>query len=143
MDGQTPETETFDEARVAERILVAATALGPASAIGWVVPGAAAQVKALLGVPADRTVRTLVSLGDAPAVGHLRDAGEFTLKGFVEQDVAVRRVANGEEREQQEVAVYLWRTDENAFKGSNDCCISGKDRSWSMPRGETLRVLLL
>jgi nitroreductase len=69
MDGGMPEIETFDEARVAERILVAATALGLASAIGWVVPGVAAQVKALLGVPGDRTVRTLVSLGYPPAAG--------------------------------------------------------------------------
>ena len=69
MDGGMPEIETFDEARVAERILVAATALGLASAIGWVVPGAAAQVKALLGVPGDRTVRTLVSLGYPTAAG--------------------------------------------------------------------------
>jgi nitroreductase len=69
MDGGMPEIETFDEARVAERILVAATALGLASAIGWVVPGAAAQVKVLLGVPGDRTVRTLVSLGYPTAIG--------------------------------------------------------------------------
>jgi nitroreductase len=63
MDGGMPEIETFDEARAAERILVAATALGLASAIGWVFPGAAQQVKALLGVPAERSLRTLVSLG--------------------------------------------------------------------------------
>jgi len=69
MDGGMPEIEMFDEARVAERILVAATALGLASAIGWVVPGAAAQVKELLGVPEDRTVRTLVSLGYPTSTG--------------------------------------------------------------------------
>jgi nitroreductase len=69
MDGGMPEIEMFDEARVAERILVAATALGLASAIGWVVPGAVSQVKALLGVPGDRTVRTLVSLGYPTATG--------------------------------------------------------------------------
>lgn len=69
MDGGMPEIETFDEARVAERILVAATALGLASAIGWILPAAAAQVKALLGVPGERTVRTLVSLGYPTADG--------------------------------------------------------------------------
>jgi nitroreductase len=63
MDGAMPEIETFDEGRVAERILVAATALGLASAIGWVVPAGAAQVAALLGVPEGRRARTLVSLG--------------------------------------------------------------------------------
>ncbi len=63
MDGDSPEIETFDEGRVAERILVAATALGLASAIGWVVPAAADAVSALLGVPAGHRTRTLVSLG--------------------------------------------------------------------------------
>jgi nitroreductase len=63
MDGDSPEIETFDEGRVAERILVAATALGLASAIGWVVPAAADAVGALLGVPAGHRTRTLVSLG--------------------------------------------------------------------------------
>jgi nitroreductase len=63
MDGGMPEIETFDEGRVAERILVAATALGLASAIGWIVPAGAAAVAALLGVPEGRRARTLVSLG--------------------------------------------------------------------------------
>jgi nitroreductase len=63
MDGGMPEIETFDEGRAAERILVAATSLGLASAIGWVVPAGAEQVAALLGVPAGRRARTLVSLG--------------------------------------------------------------------------------
>ncbi len=63
MDGGMPEIETFDEGRVAERILVAATALGLASAIGWILPAGAAAVAALLGVPEGRRVRTLVSLG--------------------------------------------------------------------------------
>ena len=44
-------------------VLVAATALGLASAIGWIVPAGAAPVAALLGVPAGRRARTLVSLG--------------------------------------------------------------------------------
>jgi nitroreductase len=63
MDGGMPEIETFDEGRVAERILIAATALGLASAVGWIVPAGAAPVAALLGVPDGRRARTLVSLG--------------------------------------------------------------------------------
>ena len=63
MDGTAPAIETFDEGRVAERILVAATALGLASAIGWVMPAGAAAVGDLLAVPEGRRVRTLVSLG--------------------------------------------------------------------------------
>ncbi len=63
MDGESPAIEAFDEARAAERILVAATALGLASAIGWIMPPGRPAVAALLGVPDGRTVRTLVSLG--------------------------------------------------------------------------------
>ena len=69
MDGRRPEVETFDEGRVAERILVAATALGLASAIGWIQPAGAAAVAALLGVPEGRRARTLVSLGYATEEG--------------------------------------------------------------------------
>ena len=63
MDGDAPGIETFDEGRVAERILVAATGLGLASAIGWIMPAGAATVATLLGVPEGRRARTLVSLG--------------------------------------------------------------------------------
>jgi nitroreductase len=69
MDGAMPEIETFDEGRVAERILVAATALGLASAIGWIMPTRAAAVAAVLGVPEGRRARTLVSLGYATEEG--------------------------------------------------------------------------
>lgn len=69
MDGGMSDIAAFDEARAAERILVAATALGLASAIGWVKPEAAPYVKELLGVPEERTVRTLVSLGFPTATG--------------------------------------------------------------------------
>jgi len=61
MAAVAPGIESFDEARAAERILVAATALGLASAIRWVVPKASEQVKTLLGVPHERALRTLVS----------------------------------------------------------------------------------
>ncbi len=70
-DGKSPGIETFDEGRAAERILIASTALGLASAIGWIVPQASSQVKTLLGVPEERSVRTLVSLGYATESGAL------------------------------------------------------------------------
>ena len=63
MDGEMPEIETFDEGRVTERILIAATALGLASAVGWISAKARQQIAELLGVPAGRRVRTVISLG--------------------------------------------------------------------------------
>jgi nitroreductase len=62
-DGESPALESYDEARAAERILVAATALGLASAIGWIMPPAQPVVAGLIGAPEGRRVRTLVSLG--------------------------------------------------------------------------------
>lgn len=69
MDGAKPEQESFDEGRVAERILVAATALGLASAIGWIMPSGRATVARLLNIPEGRLVRTLVSLGRPTEAG--------------------------------------------------------------------------
>jgi len=69
MPNQQPAIETFDEARAAERILIAATALGLASAIGWIMPDAQPEVARVLGVPEGMRVRTLVSLGYATESG--------------------------------------------------------------------------
>jgi nitroreductase len=80
MDGDSPEIETFDEGRVAERILIAATALGLASAIGWIVSAAAPTVGALLGVPERGQVRTLVSLGYPTEAGSQPKAAPGTAR---------------------------------------------------------------
>jgi nitroreductase len=56
-------SDNFDEGRLAERIMVAATAHGLASGIGRAKPDAQKVIGPLLGVPADHFVRTLVSIG--------------------------------------------------------------------------------
>ena len=63
MDDGMPGLTTFDEGRAAERILIAATAQGVASALGWISEEARPAVAARLGVPEGKHVRTLVSLG--------------------------------------------------------------------------------
>lgn len=63
MPGDRPEMDAFDEARAAERILLAATALGLGAGIGWVNASARPTVRRLLGIPDERLVRTLVSIG--------------------------------------------------------------------------------
>jgi nitroreductase len=60
----------FDEGRVAERMLVAAAALGLESAVGWVTGRGRKTVAELLGLPDDRQARVLVSLGHAAAGAH-------------------------------------------------------------------------
>lgn len=53
----------YDEGRAAERMLVAASMLGLGGGISWVRPGIHDAVAELLGLPADRSVRTIIALG--------------------------------------------------------------------------------
>lgn len=58
----------YDEARAAERILIAATMLELGAGISWIFGKARPAVAALLGLPDDRFVRTVI------AIGHPSDA---------------------------------------------------------------------
>ena len=57
------EMEAYDEGRLVERIMLAADAHGIGSGIGWLSPDNTEKVCELLGVPAGRRIRTVVSLG--------------------------------------------------------------------------------
>jgi hypothetical protein len=50
MPGENPEWDAYDEGRVAERILIAATALGLGAGIGWAVESKRAGVSDFLGL---------------------------------------------------------------------------------------------
>jgi nitroreductase len=63
MPGEWPEGETFDEGRLAERIMLGAWAHGVGSSIGWFSPEGRAKVKQMLGVPGNHIVRTAIALG--------------------------------------------------------------------------------
>ena len=63
MRGDNPEWDAYDEGRAAERILVAAGALGLGAAIGWAPEASRPQVAAFLGLTAPAFVRTIISLG--------------------------------------------------------------------------------
>ncbi len=74
--GPQPTWDAYDEGRAVERMLVAATALGLASAMGWVLSGGREAVRALLGIPDDRLVRSVISLGHpGPTSGPRRAPG--------------------------------------------------------------------
>lgn len=57
------EQETFDEGRLSERIMLAAAAYGVSSSVGWFRRSGEAAAKEILGIPAQRLVRTAISLG--------------------------------------------------------------------------------
>ena len=80
MPGEWPEGETFDEGRVAERIMLAAAAHGVGSSIGWFSPEGRTEAKRLLGVPDKRVVRTAISMGypaHPPRRGQRKPIGEL------------------------------------------------------------------
>jgi nitroreductase len=63
MPGDDVETDAYDEGRAAERILIAANALGLGAGIGWTDGDERAVVGSLLGVSPPAFVRTIISVG--------------------------------------------------------------------------------
>ena len=63
MPGEWAEGETYDEGRLAERIMLAAHAHGLGSSIGWFAGDGRQKAKQLLGVPEKLVVRTAISMG--------------------------------------------------------------------------------
>lgn len=63
MKSYAPETDSFDEGRISERIMIAAEAHGVSSGIARARDEAKQQIAELLGVPDDLYVRSMVSLG--------------------------------------------------------------------------------
>jgi nitroreductase len=62
MAGEGGDIETYDEARLTERMMLAAAAHGVSSGIWWFKDGGAAA-KRILGIPEERRVRTAISFG--------------------------------------------------------------------------------
>jgi nitroreductase len=62
-DLEHPDFDTYDEGRLSERIMLAAAAHGLGSAIGWFKDAPADEAKRILGVPKERLLRTIMSIG--------------------------------------------------------------------------------
>ena len=64
LDGEACDTEAYDEGRVTERVLIAARLLGLGGGTAWFGDDAQeAQAKQILGIPAERTARSVITLG--------------------------------------------------------------------------------
>jgi len=64
LDGEACDTEAYDEGRVTERVLIAARLLGLGGGTAWYGDDAQqAQAKEILGIPADRTARSVITIG--------------------------------------------------------------------------------
>ncbi|HET7269593.1 MAG TPA: nitroreductase family protein [Rubrobacter sp.] len=63
MAGERAQQETYDEGRLAERIMLAARAHGVGSSVGWIVGSGRDAARELLDIPEQKMVRTAISLG--------------------------------------------------------------------------------
>ena len=80
--------ETYDEARLVERMMLAAAAHGVAAGVWWFKDGGAAA-KHLLGIPAAKNVRSAISFGypaDSGAGGSSTSGGRKPLSELVHQE---------------------------------------------------------
>ena len=63
MAGERAEQETYDEGKLAERIMLAAHAHGVGSSIGWFAGSGRDAARELLRIPQKKVVRTAISFG--------------------------------------------------------------------------------
>jgi nitroreductase len=64
LDGANPASEAYDDGRVTERLLIAARSLGLGGGMArHSDPHSQAEVKRILGIPAERTAGSLVTIG--------------------------------------------------------------------------------
>ena len=65
IDRDAPGGGSFDEGRLAERVLTAARVFGLGAGLAWFLPGAARETAStILGVPDGYTVRTAIAIGE-------------------------------------------------------------------------------
>ena len=78
LDGRNEASEAYDEGRVTERLLIAARYLGLGAGTAWIgEPDAQDAVKQRLGIPAERTLRSVVVVGH-PQIGVTHKLGRKT-----------------------------------------------------------------
>ncbi|HEY8791109.1 MAG TPA: nitroreductase family protein [Actinopolymorphaceae bacterium] len=78
LNGDNEASEAYDEGRVTERLLIAARYLGLGAGTAWIgEPAAQDAIKLRLGIPAERTLRSVVVVGH-PQIGVTHKLGRKT-----------------------------------------------------------------
>jgi nitroreductase len=72
--------DAYDDGRIAERLLVGATMLDLGAGISWIRADVRPAAAAILGLPADRMVRTVVQVGHPTAGARAPKAGPGTAR---------------------------------------------------------------
>ena len=93
MAGERAEQETYDEGRLAERIMLAAHAHGVGSSIGWIVGSGRDAARELLGIPQGKVVRTAISLGYPDEEARRSRAGRWQARKPLGEIVHTERYA--------------------------------------------------
>ena len=84
IDGYSAATETYDEGRLSERIMLAAAAHGVGSGTAWFgSEEASAKVRERFGIPEGKTVRSAIGFG-YPAEGAMAPSGRGGRKSLAE-----------------------------------------------------------
>jgi nitroreductase len=91
LDGANPMSEAYDEGRVTERLLIAARSRGLGGGVAWFGDATQqAEAKQILGVPAERTARSVVLIGYPTSVKDPRptraEPGRKPLSALVSYD---------------------------------------------------------
>lgn len=69
LDGESDISEAYDEGRVTERLMIAAHALGLGGGVAWFGDASQqAKAKEILGIPEDRTARSVVTIGQPTSI---------------------------------------------------------------------------
>lgn len=79
-DPQRATSYAYDEARAAERMLIAATFLGLGAGIAWIRPDVRDAVSERLALPEDRFVRTIMAIGHPTEAARLPKAERGTAR---------------------------------------------------------------
>jgi len=90
MPGERKILEAFDEGRMVERIMLAANACSLAAGMAWVSSDMAAAREALR-LPADRSIRTVVTIGHPAGDGRRPGAGPGAARRPLEETVHYER----------------------------------------------------
>lgn len=76
LDGKLAQSEAYDEGRVSERLLIGAHNLGLGGGVAWWGDaGEQAKAKQILGIPEDRTARSMVMIGRPTSTADPRNPG--------------------------------------------------------------------
>lgn len=92
LDGDNPHSEFFDEGRVTERLMIAASLLGLGGATAWYGdPDQQARGKEILGIPAEKIARSVVTIGYPTSLKDPRPSGPATGRKPLSETVSYGR----------------------------------------------------